>query len=899
MFQFDGFGTKSCQIMTSSVTISCNHDQNVTSNSNFVSLNHNHNNEAPITTLNCTDIGIDVSNYRLAIASCSSSNQSTALTSSSCLLQFKPKITVPFGWRREVIDGRVIYYSPSECALTNFDDISKYLLTDGTCKCGLECPVIIRKVFNFDPTIQSKPYDVDEARNNNETKLCSHKRKIIALATYKQSTELIVEAERCQNELKKQLINENENNPSIQQSKETDSKTEDINGCKTPIKTCTENVSVIRENQNDKFNRTCSREINQEFIISQNSIHSIDHRHLNQHQHVNCENGLGLPLHNVHQQVIKTEHLHNFNSNPLAVQQAQQTQSFCVYNDGHGNDVYTTFSSCNSIHQNHKPTCQPLYLQPTNNYGQMITYDSSNMNLIQHSPQTFSPNTYHSHVNHAYQQHDGACNNPSVIQQAITNLPLIADTNSQSYLPLPSNAVVSPNSANSGAITFHANPLTSNQIHINSAYSSQQLHSHDHSHVSNNIPILPRNSSMPPMSVPNVTSVTSSVTEVIPTVGINQQLITNSANPTGAPQVLQFINGVPLAPAVTVLQPASTQLLIPQLVQSDHQMMINSAMTQQAHMFPHIAPATNLTTFQNIGIATTQPLVIQSNCITRNNAKPSINQLRKFQFRKRCKKGTSSKRKSNPSTVASILKEASEKRQIILKLEKEAKLRQIEEEQQEEEENDNLADSSQTDSRSVSVAVQSESLSDNESPVSNNCSSTSSADTTTNDSNDESKQTYQINTSTSENGDFNIQIENNQDDNQSSDLSSEHLSPTSDCFNGQGSDSGVESEPSEAPLNNNCEEPDSQQEDIKQRLNMKRLKRLKRELSVYYNDDNSDDEPQSPPLPPQSRTFKIGDLVWGQIKGVSSWPGKLVSEDEIKNIPLRKEEGKVRLKGLK
>ena len=48
------------------------------------------------------------------------------------------------------------------------------------------------------------------------------------------------------------------------------------------------------------------------------------------------------------------------------------------------------------------------------------------------------------------------------------------------------------------------------------------------------------------------------------------------------------------------------------------------------------------------------------------------------------------------------------------------------------------------------------------------------------------------------------------------------------------------------------------------------------------------------PLPPTSpRTFNIGDLVWGQIRGYPSWPGKLVAENDVKGSP-KSEKGKVR-----
>lgn len=40
----------------------------------------------------------------------------------------------------------VHFFSPSGAALSSLDEVKTYLLSDGTCKCGLECPLIIHKV---------------------------------------------------------------------------------------------------------------------------------------------------------------------------------------------------------------------------------------------------------------------------------------------------------------------------------------------------------------------------------------------------------------------------------------------------------------------------------------------------------------------------------------------------------------------------------------------------------------------------------------------------------------------------------------------------------------------------------------------------------------------------------
>jgi hypothetical protein len=54
-------------------------------------------------------------------------------------------------------------------------DIAKYLTTEGTCKCGLECPILINKVFNFDIGILSKMWTLDVDCPEDLTKLCNHK----------------------------------------------------------------------------------------------------------------------------------------------------------------------------------------------------------------------------------------------------------------------------------------------------------------------------------------------------------------------------------------------------------------------------------------------------------------------------------------------------------------------------------------------------------------------------------------------------------------------------------------------------------------------------------------------------------------------------------------------------
>ncbi|KAL4618016.1 methyl-CpG-binding domain protein 5-like isoform X1 [Arapaima gigas] len=99
-----------------------------------------------------------------------------------------PITQVPIGWRREADSSRVVYISPSGSVLSCLEQVKSYLLTDGTCKCGLECPLILPKVFNFDPGATVRQRTAEDAKADEDvTKLCIHKRKIIAVAALHRS----------------------------------------------------------------------------------------------------------------------------------------------------------------------------------------------------------------------------------------------------------------------------------------------------------------------------------------------------------------------------------------------------------------------------------------------------------------------------------------------------------------------------------------------------------------------------------------------------------------------------------------------------------------------------------------------------------------------------------------
>ncbi|XP_067405591.1 methyl-CpG-binding domain protein 5 isoform X3 [Emydura macquarii macquarii] len=101
-----------------------------------------------------------------------------------------PAVQVPVGWQRQVDQNGVLYISPSGSLLSCLEQVRTYLLTDGTCKCGLECPLILSKVFNFDPGAAVKQRTAEDVKADEDvTKLCIHKRKIIAVATLHKSME--------------------------------------------------------------------------------------------------------------------------------------------------------------------------------------------------------------------------------------------------------------------------------------------------------------------------------------------------------------------------------------------------------------------------------------------------------------------------------------------------------------------------------------------------------------------------------------------------------------------------------------------------------------------------------------------------------------------------------------
>ncbi|XP_046684164.1 protein split ends-like isoform X2 [Homalodisca vitripennis] len=116
---------------------------------------------------------------------CSSLSDQDSVSVSGGVPTYKSplSVAVPIGWKRLHTNGAVIYVSPSNTALSSLDQVKAYLQTQGTCKCGLECPLNCDIVFNFDPKVATRPWTTtSSAPVGDLTKLCNHKRKQLALA---------------------------------------------------------------------------------------------------------------------------------------------------------------------------------------------------------------------------------------------------------------------------------------------------------------------------------------------------------------------------------------------------------------------------------------------------------------------------------------------------------------------------------------------------------------------------------------------------------------------------------------------------------------------------------------------------------------------------------------------
>ena len=100
--------------------------------------------------------------------------QNQNLSSNKLFVKNYLSSNVPFGWKREIINGSVVYTTPSNYLLWSLHEISLYLQSDGTCKCGIDCPLILENVFNFDPRVQTIAYFPNKSNESSSRKLCNH-----------------------------------------------------------------------------------------------------------------------------------------------------------------------------------------------------------------------------------------------------------------------------------------------------------------------------------------------------------------------------------------------------------------------------------------------------------------------------------------------------------------------------------------------------------------------------------------------------------------------------------------------------------------------------------------------------------------------------------------------------
>ena len=70
--------------------------------------------------------------------------------------------------------------SPTNVILDSLDTVRQYLEASTSCKCGLQCPLIVDKVFNFDSTIKSKSWEVTQVLEGTH---CRQKSNILEMAT--------------------------------------------------------------------------------------------------------------------------------------------------------------------------------------------------------------------------------------------------------------------------------------------------------------------------------------------------------------------------------------------------------------------------------------------------------------------------------------------------------------------------------------------------------------------------------------------------------------------------------------------------------------------------------------------------------------------------------------------
>ncbi|XP_017848229.1 transcription factor SPT20 homolog isoform X2 [Drosophila busckii] len=90
------------------------------------------------------------------------------------------------GWRRLTNNNEVAYISPTGKTLRSQYQIRDYLLSQGTCKCGLPCPLRPEYFFDFNAEVPNMPMKAAAASTGHEANsllsappLCAHQRKML------------------------------------------------------------------------------------------------------------------------------------------------------------------------------------------------------------------------------------------------------------------------------------------------------------------------------------------------------------------------------------------------------------------------------------------------------------------------------------------------------------------------------------------------------------------------------------------------------------------------------------------------------------------------------------------------------------------------------------------------
>ncbi|XP_052562639.1 methyl-CpG-binding domain protein 5 isoform X3 [Culex pipiens pallens] len=89
----------------------------------------------------------------------------TSSKTSSATMSPRAATNVAPGWRRIKYNCEIIYISPSGAPLRNFNQVKEYLLSGGTCKCGLPCPFRPEAFFEFDSQVPNASLDSNLPHN--------------------------------------------------------------------------------------------------------------------------------------------------------------------------------------------------------------------------------------------------------------------------------------------------------------------------------------------------------------------------------------------------------------------------------------------------------------------------------------------------------------------------------------------------------------------------------------------------------------------------------------------------------------------------------------------------------------------------------------------------------------